>query len=61
MIESGITPAYPAFLMATIQQSGKHLPNLRLIYILRIPKNRAWSAALMNLNFIDMKFEQASD
>lgn len=56
-----ITPAY-AFLPKTeIQNIHQAFPNLRLIYLIRNPMERAWSAARMALKRAEMQHHEASD
>lgn len=56
-----ITPAYGMLPLATIREIHAHAPQLRLIYIMRNPLERAWSAALMALERAEMRIEEASD
>lgn len=56
-----ITPAYGMLPLATIREIHAHAPQLRLIYIMRNPLHRAWSAALMALERAEMRIEEASD
>ena len=56
-----ITPAYamlPAERIAEIKQA---YPELRLLYLLRNPLQRAWSSALMALGRAEMTLDEASD
>jgi hypothetical protein len=43
-----ITPSYSILKSETIKQIHEYLPNIKIIYILRNPLERAWSAARMN-------------
>lgn len=59
--EGEITPAYamlPDSVIARIRQAA---PELRLIYVLRNPVERAWSSALMALGRAEMTIDEASD
>lgn len=56
-----ITPAYGMLPLATIREIYAHAPQLRLIYIMRNPLQRAWSAALMALQRAEMRIDEASD
>jgi len=60
-VEGDITPAYALLDRERIKQAHEHFPKLKLIYILRNPIDRAWSAALMALRRAEMTFEEASD
>lgn len=59
--EGEITPAYATLPSSTIQVMQQHLPELKLIYILRNPIYRAWSAACMFLVKAQMELDEASD
>lgn len=56
-----ITPAYATLSVDTIRKIYDLNPDLRLIYILRNPIQRAWSAALMALQRAQMTADEASD
>jgi hypothetical protein len=56
-----ITPAYAILPIALIQEIYRFNPLLKLIYIVRNPRDRAWSSALMALKRAEMTFEEASD
>jgi len=56
-----ITPAYAILPQSKIKEVYENFSNLRLIYILRDPIERAWSSALMALKRAEMKIEEASD
>ena len=60
-LEGEITPSYAMLPVSTIQIIHQHLPNLRLIYSLRNPIERAWSAACMFLTKAQMELDEASD
>lgn len=60
-VEGEITPSYASLPVATIQVIHQHLPQLKLIYSLRNPIDRAWSAACMFLTRAQMELEEASD
>ena len=59
--EGEITPAYAALDEAAIACLGAAVPQLRLIFMMRNPLERAWSAALMVLARLDMEYAEASD
>lgn len=59
--EGEITPAYGHLPLDTITSIRNTLPQLKVIYILRNPIDRAWSSALMALNRAEMEFDEASD
>ncbi len=56
-----ITPAYGILPSDTIAEIYQHYPDLSLIYIVRDPKARAWSSALMALGRAEMTIDEASD
>jgi hypothetical protein len=56
-----ITPAYAILPNKIVAKIGHHFPDLRLIYIIRNPIQRAWSSAKMALKRAEMTFEEASD
>jgi hypothetical protein len=56
-----ITPAYAILPLDTIQEIYRFNPALRLLYIIRDPIQRAWSAALMAVGRAEMREEEASD
>lgn len=56
-----ITPAYGMLPIETIQELHRYVPGLRLIYLIRNPIERAWSAALMALQRAEMTLDEASD
>jgi hypothetical protein len=56
-----ITPAYGHIAVERIREIRELNPLLRIIYIIRNPMERAWSAALMALERAEMTYEEASD
>ena len=56
-----ITPAYAILPRETIVEVQSAYPDLRLIYIIRNPVERAWSAACMMLPRAEMTLDEASD
>lgn len=56
-----ITPAYGILPIETIREIHHHAPQLRLIYLIRNPIERAWSSALMALQRAEMTLDEASD
>ena len=60
-LNGDITPAYAFLPLETIQTVHKALPDLRLIYLIRDPMQRAWSSARMALARAEMTHEDASD
>jgi hypothetical protein len=56
-----ITPAYSILPIETIRQCHANFPDLRLIYLLRNPVERAWSSAKMALDRAEMSIHEASD
>lgn len=59
--EGDITPAYGHLGIDVIRDIREHFPDLRLIYLVRNPMERAWSAAVMAMRRADLTFEDASD
>src|SRR5262245_8764381 len=55
-VEGEITPAYAILPPRQVAEIAATFPDLRLIYILRNPIDRAWSSALMALQRSEMKF-----
>ena len=60
-INGDITPAYAFLPKSTIGIIHSNLPDLRLIYLIRNPIERAWSSARMALALSEMLHEEASD
>ncbi len=56
-----ITPAYALLDTDTIRRIHEISPELRVLYILRDPMDRAWSSALMALRRAEMSIDEASD
>ncbi len=56
-----ITPSYAALPASVVGEIHGHNPSLRLIYLIRNPIDRAWSAALMALQRAQMTIDEASD
>ena len=56
-----ITPAYGILPTAIIRSIHSAYPQLRLIYLMRNPIERAWSSARMALGRAEMTHEEASD
>ncbi len=60
-IAGEITPSYAALPASVVQEIHACNPHLRLIYLIRNPIDRAWSAALMALQRAQMTIDEASD
>lgn len=56
-----ITPAYGILSLDVVTEIRREFPDLRLIYLMRNPIERAWSAALMALPRAEMTLQEASD
>lgn len=56
-----ITPAYGMLPLEIIKEIYSQAPQLRLIYLIRNPVDRAWSSALMALQRAEMTINEASD
>ncbi|WP_207461072.1 sulfotransferase [Azospirillum sp. SYSU D00513] len=61
MVAGEITPAYGILASETVAEIRREFPDIRLIYLIRNPIERAWSSALMALPRAEMAFEEASD
>ena len=61
LINGEITPAYGFLPVERIKMIYENFPELRLIYIIRNPIDRAWSSAKMALKRAEMLHEEASD
>ena len=60
-IAGEITPSYAALPSQTVREIYACNPELRLIYLIRNPMDRAWSSALMALQRAQMTLDEASD
>jgi len=60
-INGDITPAYGFLPLSVIQKIYNLFPYLRLIYLIRDPRERAWSSAKMALGRSEMTIDEASD
>lgn len=56
-----ITPAYAILPVEIIRRMRADFPTVKLIYLLRNPLERAWSAALMAVRRAEMEYAEASD
>lgn len=56
-----ITPAYTILPEERIRECQEHFPDLKLIYLIRNPIERAWSSAKMALKRAEMEIHEASD
>ncbi len=56
-----ITPAYSILPCDSIRECYRNFPDLKLIYLLRNPIERAWSSARMALERAEMEMHEASD
>jgi len=61
LVQGEMTPAYAILPIQEIRKIYFHYPDIQLIYILRNPLERAWSAALMALQRAEMTIDEASD
>lgn len=59
--QGDITPSYALLPADTIRLIRGINPDLRLLYLLRNPIERAWSSALMALRKAELRIEEASD
>lgn len=60
-LQGDITPSYAILPTDRIAEVAAFGPSLRLIYLLRHPVDRAWSAAKMALGRAEMELDEASD
>lgn len=60
-VQGEITPAYAILPGTAVREIHAFNPALRLIFLIRNPIERAWSAALMALGRAEMRIEEASD
>jgi hypothetical protein len=56
-----ITPAYQFLPVATIREIRAAFPDVRLVFIIRNPIDRAWSSAKMALQRAELDLAEASD
>lgn len=56
-----ITPAYAILPEERIRECREHFPDVKLIYLIRNPIERAWSSAKMALKRAEMEIHEASD
>jgi hypothetical protein len=61
LIEGEITPAYAFLDIDTISLIHQYNPELKLVYLIRNPIDRAWSSAKMALARAEMELAEASD
>jgi hypothetical protein len=61
LCQGDITPAYGFLPVDIIGRIHDRYPDLRLIYMIRNPLERAWSSARMALRNADMQHHEASD
>lgn len=61
LTEGEITPAYGHIGKCKIEAIYHYLPDIKIIYIMRNPMERAWSSALMALKRSEMNFDEASN
>jgi sulfotransferase family protein len=56
-----ITPAYAILPPHVVEEIARTFPNLKLIYLLRNPIDRAWSSALMAMQRAELQIDEVSD
>lgn len=56
-----ITPAYATLELPVVQRIGALFPELRVLFLLRNPIERAWSSALMALGRAELELDEVSD
>lgn len=61
LVEGEITPAYAFLPISVIEKIKEVSPEIKLIYCLRNPVDRAWSSAKMACQRAEMTMEEASD
>lgn len=60
-LKGDITPAYATLERETIRQIKAFAPGLRIVFMLRNPIRRAWSAALMAMERAELHPDEVSD
>lgn len=60
-INGDITPAYATLEPAVVARIGALFPDLRILFLLRNPIERAWSAALMAMDRAELELDEVSD
>jgi hypothetical protein len=60
-LQGEMRPAYGMLPVETIRIIHHHFPDIRLIFMMRNPMERAWSSAKMALARSEMSLEEASD
>lgn len=60
-VHGDITPAYGILDLEVIGECHAAFPALKLLFVIRNPMERAWSAACMGLERAEMNLEEASD
>lgn len=60
-VQGEITPAYAMLPLETVQRIHAMAPDLRLIYLLRNPVERAWSSACMALGRAELTIDDVDD
>ncbi|GMU46651.1 MAG: hypothetical protein AMXMBFR26_14330 [Porticoccaceae bacterium] len=56
-----ITPAYATLELPVVQRIGALFPELRILFLLRNPIERAWSSALMAMGRAELELDEVSD
>jgi len=56
-----ITPAYVTLELPVVQRIGALFPELRVLFLLRNPIERAWSSALMAMGRAELELDEVSD
>ncbi|MAS41443.1 MAG: hypothetical protein CMK33_07000 [Porticoccaceae bacterium] len=56
-----ITPAYATLELPVVRRIGNLFPELRVLFLLRNPIERAWSAALMAMGRAELDLDEVSD
>lgn len=56
-----ITPAYATLELPVVRRIGALFPELRVLFLLRNPIERAWSAALMAMDRAELDLDEVSD
>lgn len=61
LVNGDITPAYATLEEAVVEEIARAVPHAKVMFILRNPIERAWSAAMMALSRAEMAPDEASD
>jgi hypothetical protein len=61
LIEGDITPAYAILPLPVVEACAAACPDIKILFILRNPIDRAWSSALMAMRRAELEIHEVSD